>query len=156
MNLFDGIKLGAASDRSAQPISRTFAESITKLSDQAGIKIQNLGENVVAAIFQVQDGRTQTLMFINSGEITGKTIVKITSPVANLKEHPINGVAAIAMLKKAGNIKTGSFSSQGDILMVHQGMILPELTPDGLRDIAFTLALFADDAEKSLTGGDAF
>ncbi len=40
--------------------------------------------------------------------------------------------------------------------MVHHGMILPELTPDELRDIAYTLAFFADDAEKSLTGGDAF
>ena len=40
--------------------------------------------------------------------------------------------------------------------MVHQGMILQELTPAELRDIAYTLAFLADDVEKSLTGGDRF
>jgi hypothetical protein len=156
MGLFDDIKLGSASDGSARPMSGAFADTVTKLCDQAGLKTQRPDDNVVIARFRVNDGRTQTLLFMNSGELAGKPIVKITSPVANLTQHPINGDAAIALLKKAGSVKIGSFSIQGDLLMVHQGMILSELTPAELKDIAFTLAYFADDAEKGLTGGDRF
>ncbi len=82
MGLFDRFKLGFATDSSARPMSRAFAETITKLCDQAGLKIQRLGDNLVVARFQVKDGRTQTLFFMNPGELAGEV---------NREDHLLSG-----------------------------------------------------------------
>ncbi len=156
MGIFEGIKLGGRRERAAQQGGKGFAERVKQLADEAGIKIQRIADDIAHAVFAVPNGRTQLLVLRYVGDLAGKPVVRITSPVADLSENPLDGDAAIRLLKAAGNVKIGGFAIEGNHLVVHQGMILPELTGAELRDMASTLAVFADDAEQNLTGTDHF
>jgi len=130
-----------------------FSAQIRALADRAGLKVESSQGDVVRARFAAKDGRTQLVVFKYAGEVAGKPVVRINSPVANLKTHPLSGEAALRLLRQAGTIKLGAFSIDEGHLVVHQGMLLPDLTPEELRDIAWVLAVFADGVEKELTGG---
>ena len=156
MGIFDGITLGGKKGEETQAASGTFAGRIKALADQVGIKVQGISDEGVGAVFAMKDGRTQAVVFTEVGTLAGKLFVEISSPVADLSKQPLSGDAAIGLLRAAARFKVGGFVIYRDKLVVKQGMILSELTAEEFRDVTAAVAVTADDAEKALTGRDAF
>jgi Putative bacterial sensory transduction regulator len=158
MGLFEGIRLGDGARAEGEPPER-FVERVTELCKAAGIKVRGVDEDGLAADFVFENDRSQQIVFTKAGELLGKTIVGISSPVAHLDDHPLTPDAAQAVLRVNGRLKLGSFavSPEGDVLVVQQNMLLEDLVADELKTIVLTLVKVADDAERELTGGkDAF
>ncbi len=156
LEILRGLKGSRPENRPQESAPGGFSEQIKALADRAGFKIESVKGDVVRARFSVKDGRTQLVIFKYAGDLAGKPVVRINSPVANLTTHPLNNEAAIRLLRQAGTLKLGGFAIDEGHLVVHQGMILSHLSPEELRDTVMILAVFADNVEKDITGKDVY
>jgi len=137
----------------------SFASRIEHIAGQAGLKVTVNNDSFVTCGIGLSEGRSQLVHLAPSGDLAGRDVVRITTPVQELPaDLPAN--LANQLLKMNSEFKIGSFSiieeSGQRILMFGHNMILDELEPRELSLILATLAQSGDEYEKKFGDGDRF
>jgi len=137
----------------------SFSAKIQQVANQAGLKVVAQNESFVSCGFGLGDGRSQTVHLAPAGDLAGKPVVRISTPVRELPGDLPQNIAN-ELLQLNTQFKIGSFGvmAGGDkkVLMFAHNMLLDELEPQEFAVVVATLARTGDDFEKKFGGGDRF
>lgn len=137
----------------------SFATKIHSIASRANLKVMIQNDNFVSCGFGLGEGRSQTVHLAPAGELAGKEVVRISTPVRELPGDLPQNIAN-ELLRLNTQFKIGSFGIMqgGDkrILMFTHNMLLDELEPQEFAVVVATLAHTGDEFEKKFGGGDRF
>ena len=138
----------------------SFASTIQNIANQAGLKVITQNDDYVQAGFNLGEDRTQLVHMMPAGDLAGKAVVRISTPVAKLPGGGFPQGVAEGLLKENGSFKIGSFNivEQGAdrLLMFGHNMLLEDLAPGEFEIVVRVLASTGDEWEKKLSQGDSF